>query len=1301
MPKKKAVNANTRRLKDKLRKREKRLQKSSSSATSHDEMSTESTVSCGSVDGADSAPPSNFLGQVSMGFPLKEEKPLARVQASPRVKMHPTAPRLPSPRGSRLFVREQDKAPSPDSPAWVCAPARAPGPDPEHGSGPAGQAQLEGFREERTSRNKKDEGNLNETKTETERNMNRNLNETEIEHSKPKINDTFFTMKDASREIDCDSQATLEIHNEQNQTRSVYNRSVQGSFHQGNVMFGENAGTQCVANCLGAVAYHKLKNTEYWDMSDMNIVLTTGNELYTYLQRSSTISSRYLLVSELPQFVECFDKIFEFRRNESLASLINLGICEPCYEDFNAYTLIDALQISLSDCDACFACFGGNTFLVGKTRGKYFIFDSHSRTREGNQTADGTSIRVIYDGLFDVQQHILSLALSMGYANFVECEITGVVCSMMHVGESVRTENFQNKVSFQSLKHDERSECHSNLSEILESNDSVEYLSEEKATPVDALSLEGKLGKAGQREICQELNLTLSEETNDPNTRIIEIEGTKMHTRDIIEDGNCFFRAISCCVSGSENNHDAIRQATCSYMLENENLFKSLQRNMDISINEYLQRSNMSESGTWATELEIIAVASMLKINVYTYSCGRWLLYAETLLNQDSYTVRGSVFLHHINRNHYNVVSEICKSSSLKKVDKKMENYRRRLENMREKYWGNAEYRKKILDKKKQAYHEDSKLKKYSLRKDKQRHDKFKTVTSRNRREKYSTCPQYQRTIKEINKQRYKTNISHQKSLKSASISKYRFNPDHKKLVRKASIHKYRVNPLHRQHVKESSIRKYKSNEIHRQAVKNASIEKYKVDLVHQKAVKNAGIKKYKENPVYRQALRNASVLKYKSDLNHQTTLKRVQIEKYKKDPQYQMRKKEYEVKRYQLDEKHRENVKARSADRYANPSVKKEMLESRKRKYECNEDNRNKKKNDTRKSRRSKKAKLENEFNVNILFKKKSKEFPDYVCCCCHRLLFVNQVHKCDIELYESKCNAKNIAEICIQKDYLHSCSESCPSDCTRSSLWICKTCHRKILCGNIPAEAAVNRMKLERLPKELENLNSLERQLISLHIPFMRITNLPQGRQRNIHGPVVCVPADLNKATCLPRTGDESMVLRVKLKRKLSYKGYQEYQFVHPHHLSLALNFLITNNEWYKDVQVDTNANFSDCFIERNESEADNDEQEELHTELEDINAQAISDTCLQPVDVVQEVLCHYFDDVYSLAPGEGKNPVKILQENGNEAKTFPCLFPSGRNTWNENRDVRITLSRYFHKRLMNADNSLGRDSNYIFFS
>ncbi|XP_078322091.1 uncharacterized protein LOC144621925 [Crassostrea virginica] len=157
MPKrKKPVYGNQSRVKERERKRLAR-QKAKTADVTTDPPAVDSSVPRGSVDGAVTAPLSNFLGQVSVGFPLKEEKPLARVRASLREKMHPLAPRLPPPRGSRLIV-QKGKAPSPDSPPWVCAPPRAPGPDPVHGSGPAGQAQLEGSREECTSRKLKDGG---------------------------------------------------------------------------------------------------------------------------------------------------------------------------------------------------------------------------------------------------------------------------------------------------------------------------------------------------------------------------------------------------------------------------------------------------------------------------------------------------------------------------------------------------------------------------------------------------------------------------------------------------------------------------------------------------------------------------------------------------------------------------------------------------------------------------------------------------------------------------------------------------------------------------------------------------------------------------------------------------------------------------------------------------------------------------------------------------------------------------------------------------------------------------------------
>lgn len=1278
MPKRKKVSSDAKRLKDKLRKREERLRKGSSTVTSPDQMSADSTVPCGSVDGAVSAPPGNFLGKVPMGFPLKEEKPLARVQASPRVKMHPPAPRLASPRGSRLFVRYEGKAPSPDSPPWVCAPARAPGPDTEHVSGPAGQAQLEGFREERTSRIQKDVGNLNETKTKTKRNLNKTNTETERNMNKTKTeternlntNDSFF--RETDHDAPLDFSGDLEIVDGQNQSTSIYYRSVQGSFHQADIMFGDNAGTQCVANCLGAVAYHKLKNTENWDMSDMNIVLATGNELYSFLQRSSTINNRYLLVSELPQFVECFDKMFEFRCNESLASLISLGVDEPCYDDFNAHTLLDAMQISLLDTDGCFVCFGGNTFLVGKTCAKYFIFDSHSRTPEGYQTADGKSIRIIHDTLIDVQQHILSLALSMGFTNVVECEITGVVCTMTQVEDDTSIDFVLPDDMISAQIHERDNSRQSNFVEISQRDDSIVFLSEEKARSPNVFSSDELLTEIVRKEICKELDLVFTDKEQHSNMSIIEIDGTKLHCRNIKGDGNCLFRAVSYCVSGSEDNHDAIRQATCRHLLENECVFESLQRNVNMSMNEYLQMSHMNESGTWATEMEIIGIAALFKINVYTFSFGQWLLYSGRHLNSEFVNNRGSIFLHHLNGNHYNVISMKCKGLTCNNqpcgdaLAKENERLRKRLDKKKQTYWLDPEYRKIVLERKRQNYEVNKTLKRSALLNAKRSYDMFRGKVLRNKRVKYSTCHEHRTRWKKASVKKYKSNINHQESVKMASIKKYR-----------------------------SKLR-------HRKAVKKASIEKYKTDPAHRQAVKQASIEKYKMEPVHRQAVKDASIRKYKTDSDHRTVLKAKNTERYKTNDEFRMRKKEYEKQRYNVDKEH---VKANRTRRYKDPDFTKDLLEKRRKTYASDENTRQRKRQNARNNRRDAKTKLMNESKVISLFKVKSKEFPEYCCCCCHRLLFVNQVLMCDKDMYGSNNSAKDIAEICIRDDFLHNCSTSCLQDCNRSSLWICKTCHRKIQSGKIPAEAAVNKMELESLPKELEGLNGLERQLIALHLPFMRVTNLPQGKQKNVHGPVVCVPADLKKASSLPRTADESMVLRVKLKRKLSYKGYQEYQFVHPHHLTKALDFLIKNNAWYQNVQIDrdweTSANSDECLIEKKNEENASKEQDTHEAEANEINSSVILDSCLQPADIVQEVLCHYFDDVFDLAPGEGKNPVKLLQEEGNEAKTFPYLFPSGHNSWNEERDIRITLGRYFHNRLMNADNRFAKDSNYIFFS
>ncbi|XP_078312804.1 uncharacterized protein LOC144619253 [Crassostrea virginica] len=540
--------------------------------------------------------------------------------------------------------------------------------------------------------------------------------------------------------------------------------------------------------------------------------------------------------------------------------------------------------------------------------------------------------------------------------------------------------------------------------------------------------------------------------------------------------------------------------------------------------------------------------------------------------------------------------------------------------------------------------------------------------------------PKGEMDVKEKSKQKYKTNQIHKENMKSRSILKYRTDEIHKETLKQRSKLKYDTNELHKQDVKQRSKTKYRTDEQHQQKLKAAIKTKYKTDEQHQQKVKTASKTKYKTDEKHQQKVKTASKTKYETDEKHQQKVKTASKTKYKTDEKHQQKVKITSKTKYKTDEKHQQKVKTASKVKYHSSADSKEEMK----KY-------------VQKRRIAMQHMLKDMDEVVTSFKHSVKQGPEYTCCCCHRILFENQVQGCAIETYEKRFKALEVANLCINTKYVHDCGKACPVKCPKSRTWICYTCHRKILNGDVPAEAAYNKMCLETIPPELNILNTLEQHLIALHIPFMKVMMLPKGGQQNVHGPVVCVPSNLKKTTSLPLNANENLLLRVKLKRRLSYKGYYEYQFVNPNHIKAALNYLKENNKWYENVEINSTWEKDFDQSEFNQPEMQN---EQLTEEDKDTNPEVVTDTCLQPVDIAQEVLDHYFDDVYNIAPGEGHNPIRMLQEEGNEAKTFPHLFPSGKFSWNDNRDVKISLSRYFNNRLMNADNRFAKDTNYIFF-
>lgn len=98
--------------------------------------------------------------------------------------------------------------------------------------------------------------------------------------------------------------------------------------------------------------------------------------------------------------------------------------------------------------------------------------------------------------------------------------------------------------------------------------------------------------------------------------------------------------------------------------------------------------------------------------------------------------------------------------------------------------------------------------------------------------------------------------------------------------------------------------------------------------------------------------------------------------------------------------------------------------------------------------------------------------------------------------------------------------------------------------------------------------NLTPSEERLISPRILFTQIRELPRGGQLSIHDNVFNVPADVNSTvSTLPGSSDESQTIPIKLKRRLSYKHYYQFQNVRPRKVLKAAKYFVKTSELFQN--------------------------------------------------------------------------------------------------------------------------------------
>ncbi|XP_073688497.1 uncharacterized protein [Garra rufa] len=506
---------------------------------------------------------------------------------------------------------------------------------------------------------------------------------------------------------------------------------------------------------------------------------------------------------------------------------------------------------------------------------------------------------------------------------------------------------------------------------------------------------------------------------------------------------------------------------------------------------------------------------------------------------------------------------------------------------------------------------------------------------------------------------------------------------------------KYRDNEQYKRRVNEYNKVKYRDNEQYKRRVNEYNKVKYRDNEQYKRRVNEYNKVKYRDNEQYKRRVNEYNKVKYHDNEQYKRRVKEYNKVKYRNNEQYKNKLRKYGIMKYYANEKHRNALKQSSKSKYHNGVLRKESL---------------KRINNMRRQQLKQNQQVcdfvEKQFVDKVSFG------PEFVCSVCHRLLFKHQVICCKINNYNKDLAMLDVANRCITDHFLHKCGDNCVIPCEladscKGKLWICCTCHSKLKKGEMPAESAVNNLELQPIPEELRCLNSLEQHLISLHIPFMKMLALPKGGQNGVHGPVTCVPANVKDTTnVLPRTETEGSLICVKLKRKLTYKGHYKYQYVDTTNIKQALCCLKKINKYYKDIVF--NDDWLNEFVRQNDdvdtSHTGESELANLHVdeELHDRQQHCVfMDTCLQPVDIGQEVLDQYFDSILSLAPAEGNNPVKILADETNEAKCFPVLFPNGTSTYCNKRAQRLTLSRYLNNRILHADGRFAQNIEYIFYA
>ena len=324
-------------------------------------------------------------------------------------------------------------------------------------------------------------------------------------------------------------------------------------------------------------------------------------------------------------------------------------------------------------------------------------------------------------------------------------------------------------------------------------------------------------------------------------------------------------------------------------------------------------------------------------------------------------------------------------------------------------------------------------------------------------------------------------------------------------------------------------------------------------------------------------------------------------------------------------------------------------------------------------------------------LYKKDLEDFPQNPCCSCNMLL--QQKQGCDVTFSDDVGRIwPELKQLILKED----------PQADKKTLFMCYYCKSRLRSNEMPPRSVLNNLQVVPIPKELQKLDCLSKQLIQRAKAFQTVVKLgaytkkvpTYNSLKACKGSVFYLPLPLAKTMETLQQVEGSLAdpeLFMIVNNKPTKKNVVWRSMIDINQVKAAINKLRTINFLYRDItdeSVDSVAKEVIQVVSKTSS-----------TMLEKASSSDIAGLQSYTIKDLNTMLSTESDiEQYKLL-SVSEQPLDSRLRHL-DVLCFPHLFPDGNFGEFHPRQVKLSNSEYIKSRLLNKDPRFRHDPNYVFF-